>query len=126
MEVQRYQARILLLRTGFRDPDRRLFFRRARLYPDRIELSGWTPARRFREEISLGDVRRVLWNPDASDEPNAMFYLMDGGERPIHFQSVLHWKHMLDDCLLRQGNRPHRSTADVSLQDLALYGAGMS
>ena len=49
---------IVLHASRFRFAEQRLFFSRARLFPDRIELSGWLPGKRL---------TRVRGPPDCSE-----------------------------------------------------------
>jgi hypothetical protein len=98
MYPQPYPHKIVLLTTGFRYQDRRLFFARARLFFDRVELSGWQPGERHLSVIPLDAVRRVDWLP-AQAGANVVLHLEDGTSLPLFLEEASLWQHLLEHRL---------------------------
>lgn len=88
-----------LLSSGFRYPRRRLFFGRARLYPDRIDLFeiGWTGFRR--RTIWLRDVERISWRTDSERSANVTLYLHDHEPLRLWVKGAGLWKYQIDERL---------------------------
>ena len=103
MEASSSPHRLVLLNTHFRTPNQRLLFAQARLYFDRIELTGWQLRERFEETIPLYGVAHIDWNPNASVEadafPNVVFHFTDGSTRPLVLDQVASWRHTLENRL---------------------------
>ena len=92
---------LVLLSTRFRAPERRLFFPNARLYFDRIELTGWHLHERFEDVIHLPEVARIDWHPSESDndelEANVVFEFSDGSALPLMLDQLPSWQHTLEN-----------------------------
>ena len=63
------------LTSRFRYADRRFFYGRARLYADRIRLTGLSWRGLHRRTILLRDLARVSWRADSEGQANVTFYL---------------------------------------------------
>ncbi len=84
-----------VLRTGrftFRDPT--LFFARARLYPDRLELSGWRLRGRYRRSIPIKQVLQV----DLLSDDSLMIWLSIGETVRIRIDQAARWKEAIETC----------------------------
>ncbi len=126
MNSRPYQHRTILLKTGFQYEQDRLFFTRARLFPDRIELSGWHPGGQRREVIPLDRVSRVEWQREPSHKWNAVLHLEDGSARKLSLQNVEQWKHNLSERLRWVKPTPKSWTLDLPLKELIAYTTSMS
>ena len=94
--------RLVLLNTHFRPLEQRLLFPQARLFFDRIELTGWQLHERFEETILLHDVAHIEWTPHAAtvpSTPNVIFHFTDGTARPLALEQVSSWRHTLENRL---------------------------
>ena len=58
-------------------PDRTLWFGRARLFEDRVHVTGWTWRGRYQREIPVAEIDEVEWQPRPA-KPNLILYLDDG------------------------------------------------
>jgi hypothetical protein len=130
MRVSSYQQKIVLLDTGFRYPDRPLLFARARLYLDRIELSGWDIGSRYHVDVPLEHIRHVEWRSLATDEPNVVLHL-DGRSSVVLIVRKAHlWRHMLEERLrwIPRGARAGAAHVplDLPLKELVSYAISMS
>lgn len=129
MNAADYQPRIVLLTTRFQYLDRRLLFTRARLFPDRVELSGWLPGAAHHTALPLAQLHHVEWRPGVFKEPNAVFHFQDGTEVPLHLNQVHRWQHLLEERLRWRSayeHRPRRSRQSQDLRDLVDYVTSMS
>lgn len=114
-----------LLSSRFEHPSRSLFFTRARLYMDRIELSGWDLRARYRREIPLNRLCYIEWE----GEGRAVLHLRDA-EEPMTL--VLHepaqWRKSLEERLRWIApDRParHADRRDLPLDQFALFASSM-
>lgn len=100
---------LVLLNTRFRAPQQRLFFSRARLYFDRIELTGWQLPEPFEEVIHLSDVVQIEWDPQMGDrdkhDVNVVFKFSDGRTLPLVLDQHASWRHTLEHRLSWQPRR---------------------
>ncbi|GIV58342.1 MAG: hypothetical protein D6746_09760 [Bacteroidetes bacterium] len=125
-----YPHKIVLLTTGFQLPSRRLLFGRARLYLDRIELTGWQVGERYHDVIPLGDIMRIDWNLEARREANVVFHRAEGPPTALILHQVGLWKHTLEERL-RWGSPGRFRLAqtppppDMPLGDLITFASGM-
>lgn len=87
---------IVLLTSRFRYPDRRLFFTRARLFFDRIELSGWDFGKKHERAIPLDDVDQIDWEEDTCD---VILHLAEGSSLTLRLSEQDSWKHLLEHRL---------------------------
>lgn len=88
-----------VLSGGFRFRDPSLLCARARLYTDRLELSGWRLHGRYFRRIPLEQILHV-------DVPNAdalLLWLSDGEKVSLEVEEALRWKGAIDqyDAKLR-------------------------
>lgn len=129
--------RIELLCTSFRYPARRLFFARARLYLDRIELSGRFFSEKHAVRIRQDEIERIEWRLTArgTSEPNTVFHLEDGRQIVLVLGEVHRWQDMLEERLNWRAGRPggllpsrmlFSTTPDLPLHDLVAYASSMS
>ncbi len=92
-----------LLSSRFRYAGRRLFFGRARLYPDRIELSGITWRGIHRRSVPLDEVARVRWHGGDHQAANFVLVLRNGETLSLWVAGSGLWKYRVEACL---GRRP--------------------
>lgn len=128
MTRRAHHHRIVLLTTGFRIPGRRLLFTRARLYPDRIELTGWRPGESYEAVILLDRVQSIEWRA-GTDGSNVVFY--QDGEAPLALRlpSQQLWRDMLEERLhwSPRDRQPAPSRFhNMPMDELVAYMSGMS
>lgn len=101
--------RIVLLSSSFQFPERRLFFARARLFLDRIELSGWHYNKREVLKIRLDELDHIEW-----DGTDAVFHL--DGDQTIRIQlpQATSWRYTLEQRLSWSAPGRFRMAAPVS------------
>ena len=122
--------KVLILSSRFRHPERRLFFSKARLFPDRIELSGWDLTEKYCQEIRLDTVQRVCWSTEGAEAGDVELRLDDGQIVRLTVTQPKRWKRSLEQRM--RWRRPDRypvnassTSPDLSLRDLALYSTSM-
>jgi len=130
MFLPAYHHRIVLLATGFQDPDRYLLFGRARLFLDRIELSGWHFGERYQQVIPLDEVCHIEWNAGVVAGPNVVFCLGEDRQFSLSLKHIHTWEHMLQERLQwsapgRYRLAPQRPMLDLPLNDVVAYTSGM-
>ena len=81
-----------LLASRFRFSGPQLLFARARLFADRIELSGWHLRGRYRREVAL---RRIL-QADVSREGDLLLWLSNGKTLRLRVRLPQRWKAMIE------------------------------
>ena len=119
-----HRHRVLLLKTGFRYGDRPALFARARLYPDRIELTDWSPRGQASRMIELSNVERVEWS--GSGEEGEVVLVLNEGERvPLRLKNAPRWRQILDQCL-KWGSDDRRHALNLPLKDHVAYTTSMS
>ena len=94
--VTNHPHSVVLLTSRFQYPDRRLFFTRARLFFDRIELSGWNLGSKHTRAIPLDAVDKIDWN---SDTPEAVVHLTEGESVALRLSQIERRKQSLDQRL---------------------------
>lgn len=122
-----YPHKVVLLRSGFQYPERHLFFARARLYFDRLELTGWHLNEHHEEVIPLDQVDTIAWNDD--QEPVTVeLQLKDGRCFALSLSQPTLWKHFLDMRMTWSNSRPAFPVdrQPPSLKDLIAYSTSMS
>jgi hypothetical protein len=122
-----YPHKIVLLRSGFQYPERHLFFARARLFFDRIELTGWHLGERHEEVIPLDAVERVEWQ-DSAAHPTVVLHLAGERRLTLSLGQAGQWKHALAQRLDWRESRS-RFAPDPqapSLVDLISYPGTLS
>ena len=87
----RYRHHVEVLANRFRYPNRSLLFGRARLFGDRIELSGWGLHGRHRQCIPLGLISTLDYHP-LEDDANLTLYLATGDAVPLHIDEAHRWR----------------------------------
>jgi hypothetical protein len=88
-----------ILSTRCKLPGRNLWFSRASLHEDRIELSGWTWKGRFSRSIRLDRIDRFQWWA-VIDDVNFLLHLEDGVAVPLHLlRSAGTWSCKLHELL---------------------------
>ncbi len=91
-----------LVRTSrFQLPDRKLLFARARLYEDRLELSGFGLRGRYRRTLRLDEVCSVEWWSGAGKEPNLALQLHDGRSLAVWVPGPGLWKFAVEEHMPR-------------------------
>jgi len=81
-----------------------LLFGRARLFLDRIELTGFRYNDQYQERITLNDVERIEWRMKAHADPNVVFHLTNGNTTAFTLNQIKLWKHTLEHRI--RWNRP--------------------
>lgn len=79
--------------ASFQYADRHLFFARARLYEDRLKLSGLQWTGRHTRTIPLEEVARVEWWSGVQKEPNFALHLHDGSRVTLWLKGAGLWKY---------------------------------
>lgn len=131
MTTMTYPHRVVLLATAYKDPKLSLLFAKARLYMDRIELSGWHLGETVKRSISLNQVNEIDWTVQRGQSHNVVFHLSDGTRIPLCLKRVGQWRTILNDNLRwsAPGRLPMTSDAKVlhlPLKDLIAYTTGMA
>ena len=133
MEATYRPHRVAVLTTRFQYADRHLFLARARLYPDRLELTGWSAHGTHLERIPLDQISHLEWEADASADASATsclrLDLSTGEQRRLLLQNRPQWEHWLETCLRWQAARAQttaRPAAALSLPELVAYTSSMS
>ena len=119
-----HRHRVQLLQTGFRYGDRAALFARARLYPDRIELTDWSLRGTHSRMIALSEVDHVEWTTSATDA-NATLVLAAGERVPLRLKQVSRWQQALEQRLSWATGR-NLHPLDLSLKELVAYTTSMS
>lgn len=93
------QRNPVLLSSRFRYPDRRFLYARARLFADRIELTGIHWSGITRHIIALSDIVRLSWRDNTEQTANLKIYLRGGDVVRLWVQGPGLWKYQVDACL---------------------------
>lgn len=91
-----------LLSGRFRVAGRRLFFGWARLYADRLVLTGFSWRGLHRRTILLREVARVSWRTDSARAANVTLHLRHDEPVRLWISGAGLWKHRIDDRLGRR------------------------
>lgn len=83
--------------SRFKYADRRLLLARARLYVDRIELSGFGWRGRHRRRIPLRDVARVEWWSSVGSRVNLVVHLHEGDPVQLWVRGPGLWKYAIEE-----------------------------
>ncbi len=91
-------------------PGRRLWYARARLLADRVELSGWGPGGRYRRHVPLAEVEAAEWWATEGG-PNFALHLHAGDALTLRLKrGAGTWKvevdRLLGQATLRQADVP--------------------
>ncbi len=122
---------VVLLTSRFQYPGRRLFFTRARLFFDRIELSGWNLGKKHTHAIPLDAVDKIDWK---SDTPDAVVHLTEGEPVALRLSQVDRWKQSLDQRLHWNATNylpttatktPSTTRPDLPLHELITFASSM-
>lgn len=121
---------IVLHASRFRFAEQRLFFSRARLFPDRIELSGWLPGKRLTDCIRLDELKSIEWDAETSV---ATFHRHEAAPVRLRLPDLPRWRQSLEQRLTwsAPGRFPvaARTTAapspEWSLHDLVAFSTSM-
>lgn len=86
--------------------------RRARLFEDRVELTGWTLRGRYRYTLALKDIERTAWWT-GEEHVNFALHLSDGKTIPLHLKKAAGvWKFEIEARLEhRRPRAPHPDAA---------------
>ena len=125
--TENHQHKIVLLTTSFQERGRRLFFARARLYPDRIELSGWQPGHTYQEQILLARIARIDWPDAAAPDADIVLHLQDDTRRVLRLKKISAWRRLLESRLRWRNAAPLRANrpAPLPMKDLVTYTSGL-
>lgn len=85
-----------MLTSRFRDPHRRLFFTKALLFPNRIELSGMALTGMYHRLLMLDGIDHVEWRAGQIKNANITFWMRDGSKMKLWMHSAGLWKYMVD------------------------------
>ncbi len=122
---------VVLLTSRFQYPGRRLFFTRARLFFDRIELSGWNLGKKHTHAIPLDAVDKIDWK---SGTPDAVVHLTEGEPVALRLSQVDRWKQSLDQRLHWNATNylpttatktPSTTRPDLPLHELITFASSM-
>jgi len=122
---------VVLLTSRFQYPGRRLFFTRARLFFDRIELTGWNFGKKHTRHIPLDAVEKIDWK---TNTPEAVVHLTEGEPVTLRLSKADRWKQSLDQRLLWNVTNYFPTTAtkatstarpDLSLHELITFATSM-
>jgi hypothetical protein len=94
--ITQHPHSVLLLTSRFQYLERRLFFTRARLFFDRIELSGWAVGKKHTRAIPLDAVDKIDWKTNTSD---AVLHLTEGEPVALRLSQADRWKQSLTQRL---------------------------
>ncbi len=92
----------VLLSSRFRSLDRGVFLGRARLYPDRIVLSGLTWKGRYRRTVMLDEVARIKWWTGEQNTVNLALYLRNDEAVKMWVAGSGLWKYQVEACMGRR------------------------
>ena len=129
--VTNHPHSVVLLTSRFQYPDRRLFFTRARLFFDRIELSGWNLGSKHTRAIPLDTVDKIDWK---SDTPDAVVHLTEGESVALRLSQVERWKQSLDQRLhwnttnyfpTTATKTPSTTRLDLPIDELIAFASSM-
>jgi len=122
---------VLLLSSRFRYPGHRLFFTRARLFFDRIELTGWNLGKRYERTIALDQVDAFEWDLAAS---TVTLRLAEDERLALQLTNLEAWKRSLEQRLSWNSTYYIPATAvpthtsarpDASLHELITFATSM-
>ena len=82
--------------SRFRDPEKRLFFARASLFPNRIEFSGFAFSGMYRRLLLLKNIERVEWKVSQKNTPNITLWLRNGKKKKLWLNGAGLWKYMIE------------------------------
>ena len=99
-------------------------FARARLYPDRIELSDWGRHGQENRLIALSDVDHVEWST-TPDSGSIVLVLNEGERIALRLKQAKRWREVLEQRL-RWDAQQARRRLDLPLTDLVAYTTSMS
>lgn len=85
-----------MLTSRFRDPQKRLFFTKALLFPNRIELSGMALTGMYHRLLMLDGIEHVEWKAGQLKKANLTFWMRDGTKLRYWMNSAGLWKYMID------------------------------
>ena len=130
MTTYSHPHQVVLLSSRFSNPEHKLFFTRARLYLDRIELSGWHLGKKYAARILLQDLDAIDWQLDAS---SVVFHVRDSQSIRLNLPDLERWKQSVEQRLWwsAPGRFPMASTShtapsqDLSLRDLVTFTTSM-
>lgn len=95
LKKEREKEEVLL--TGrFRDPQQRLFFTKALLFPNRIELSGMALTGMYHRLLMLDGIEHVEWKAGQVKKANITFWMRDGRKLCFWMHSAGLWKYMVE------------------------------
>ncbi|MDZ4701865.1 MAG: hypothetical protein SH809_19295 [Rhodothermales bacterium] len=86
----------VMLASRFRDPEHRLLFARAYLFPNRIEFSGITLSGVYRKMLLLENVEQVEWRTGQIRAVNLILSLRDGSTYKFWVSTAGLWKYLID------------------------------
>lgn len=95
---EHYPNHVLVLDNRFRYPKRPMLFGRARLFGDRIELTGWDRHGRHHRCIPLGLVTSVDYHP-LQNHANLTLHLATGDAVPLNIDEAHRWREMYENWL---------------------------
>ena len=86
----------VMLTSRFRDPQQRLFFTKALLFPNRIEFSGMALTGMYHRLLMLDSIEQVEWKAGQLKKANLTFWMRDGRKLRFWMHSAGLWKYMID------------------------------
>lgn len=117
---KRFTHRIVLLTTHFRYPNRTLLFARARLFMDRIELTGWTASQKYRLRLALDQIVDIVWENLSGKHGTAVFHLREQGPVAVEFSQPRLWQRTLQERLRWYQTAPEKSSPEPHLHRMPL------
>lgn len=104
--------------TPFRYGDRRMLFARARLFEDRLELSGLHWRGWHQRTIPLSQIKSVDWWSGAESGPNFVLHLRNSDSLSLWMKGAGLWKYRIEEhapnLTDEQSRRPDRDMASAA------------
>ena len=92
-------AQCLILKSRFRYAEVRLLWARARLYRNRLVLTGLGPQGRYERTVSMADIESVRWRPsNGKSSYNVTLVLHDGERMQLWLSGAGLWKYAIEQC----------------------------
>ncbi len=115
-----HSHQVVLVSSRFRYPGQWLLFPKARLFLDRLELSGWRLQKKHRHEIPLDQVTRADWHMDDDTAYDVVLHLASGETVCLSLPHADEWKRSLEARLRWTLADPDTVSSTLPRQDMPL------